>query len=169
MIREKLLEIHKVKRASTLFLKFNDSQSIKELVEIVKNQEKYPLEELSSWALTHLIKTEKAEIQKYYYEIVDTLFLSKNQSVLRNCMSILYQLEIINYRDGELLDLILNFIKDNNNKVALQVYSIYSLIQFVKKYPELLPEIKSVIEYKEMVSPSIKVAKNKFYNAIKKP
>ncbi len=122
-----------------------DQRKLDDLVQIVINQEEYPLSEYASYALTHLQK-QKTDLSKYQKQFIDTLFLSDNQSVLRNLTNILYQQELIDYRESELIDLLIGFVQDPSNKVALHVYSIYNLINYVYKYPELRSEILEVID-----------------------
>lgn len=121
-----------------------DSKKVDALVQITSNLEEYPLKEYASYALTHLQK-QGVDLSKYRKIFIDTLFKTDNQSVLRNLANMLYQMKPTDYRESELLDLLLSFLNDSKNKVALHVYSIYNLIHFVKKYPELEDEIRAVI------------------------
>ena len=119
---------------------------IEKLVKIISNLEEYPLKEMSSWILTHIAKSNPELIQPFYEKLVDILFITENQTVLRNCTNILYHLNPTEYKESELIDQLIQFIQNNNNKVALQVYSIYFITHFVKKYPELFEEVRSIIE-----------------------
>ena len=101
---------------------------------------------MSSWILTHIAKSNPELIQPFYEKLVDILFITENQTVLRNCTNILYHLNPTEYKESELIDQLIQFIQNNNNKVALQVYSIYFITHFVKKYPELFEEVRSIIE-----------------------
>jgi hypothetical protein len=53
----------------------------------------------------------------------------------------LVQLKIDDYKESELLDRLMEFVKDGENKVALQIYSIQLFIQYIQKYPELKDEL----------------------------
>ena len=119
---------------------------IEKLVKIISNLEEYPLKEMSSWILTHIAKSIPELIQPFYEKLVDILFITENQTVLRNCTNILYHLNTTEYKESKLIDQLIQFIQNNNNKVALQVYSIYFITHFVKKYPELFEEVRSIIE-----------------------
>lgn len=144
----------------------NDSAKIDALVQITKNLEEYPLKEYASYALTHLQK-QHVDLSPYRNTFIDVLFLTDNQSVLRNLSNIINQLPFDNYRESEFFDLLLSFIKNPTNKVALHVYSIYNLIHFAKHYPELIEEIRMVIHDKtEQKSPAYKVAVRNFEKAI---
>ena len=120
-------------------------KKLDELVELVINQEAYPISEYGSWILLHHSKYYPEQLRRYYNAFVDLVFNSKNQSVLRNVVNIIQRLGICEYRESELIDRLISFIRDAENKVALHVYSIYVLAQFVQKYPELKSEIQEVI------------------------
>ena len=49
------------------------------------------------------------------------------------------------YKESEFIDLLFNFILDKSHKVALHVYSMYVLANFIKKYPELKDEFLQTI------------------------
>jgi len=60
---------------------------------------------------------------------------------------------------------LLLFVADDTNKVALQVYAIYKLIQFTHKYPEIKTEIEALFALKEengnssaKIKPAMRVA-----------
>ena len=81
-----------------------------------------------------------------YNDLVDILFETDNQTVLRNVSNSLCELNITEYRESEFIDLLILFIQTFENKVALQVYSMRLLVLFCKKYLELIPEIMEVID-----------------------
>ncbi|MDX2361847.1 MAG: hypothetical protein QNK23_13645 [Crocinitomicaceae bacterium] len=146
-IREKILEIREGRNFAEFQTYFsNNPKEVKKLVQIITNQEPYPLEEYASWILVHLCKTQQAQVQPYYNDIVDAAFLSENQSVMRNTINIIYHLDITEYRESDFIDLLIGFIQSYQNKVAVQVYSMFVLINFIKKHPELKPEIMEIID-----------------------
>jgi len=95
--------------------------------------------------------------------LVDVLFETKNQAVLRSVTNCINQLQITDYRESDLIDLLLDFIKDYENKVAVQVYSIHVLRQFMRRYPELIPEVNEIIDFhSEGKSAAYQVARRRF-------
>lgn len=146
-IHELVLSIRQERDFKSKIAHFNSHPAdLDRLLEIIYAQEEYPLSEYASWILVHLTKYDPSLVQHHYESLVDLLFESKNQSVLRNITNVLKHLSITEYRESEFIDLLISFIQDANNKVALQVYSMYVLIQFVSIYPELKQEIIEIIE-----------------------
>ena len=144
-------------------------KKINELVDVIVNEEKYPYPEYGSWILIHIQKANPLFVEPFQNKLIDVILKSSNQSVLRNCCNILQSISKTDYREAELLDRIIDFIKSNDNKVALQVYSLYCLIPFVKAYPELKTELSSLVRLAvNERTPAYKVAVRKFLEWIKK-
>ena len=131
---------------------------LKELVNISCSDLPHPYPEYASWLLLNVCKKRHALIEPYIHQIIDRVLLSPNQSVLRNLTSLLNYFPVGSYREGELLDKLLEFIRNDSNKVALFVYAIYLLAKFTIKYPEIKPEILGVIENKQhTLTPAVRV------------
>lgn len=146
-VKERVLEIRK-ERNFEAFEKhlIQHPNELSQMVQLIFDQEEYPYAEYSSWILVHFAKKHPEKVIPFYEGLIDVLFKSKNQSVLRNVTNIIQSLSITDYRESDLIDLLIGFIQDYENKVALQVYSMYALIQFTKRYPELKNEIIEIIE-----------------------
>jgi len=144
-----------------------DPQKLKDLVQIVINGEEYPLQEYASYALTHLFK-QGYDLSEYQKDFIKIILSSENQSVLRNICLILSRSELSSFKESELMDRCIAFISDPKNKVALHVYSIYILIEFVQKYPELKGEFLDLIELNERgKTPAYFIAKRNFLSETK--
>lgn len=145
-IHEKILEIRTTFDKSAFVDYFVDRpKELDELMECIFKLEEYPFKEYASWILIHVSQSGKVDLTAYYTRLVDVLFKTADQTVLRNVTRSLHQFELTDYRESEFIDLLISFIQNYENKVALQVYSIYILSQFVKRYPELKEEITEII------------------------
>ena len=168
-IREKIRELRTTHDRKKYIQYFADNPNeIEELVQIILNLEVYPYKEYASWALTHLYKSHELNLEHYYIPFVDLIFKTDNQTVLRNIVNCLSHMRITDYRESELIDLLIGFVQNPKNKVALHVYSIYVLIQFVQKYPELKSEILEIIELNvEGKTPAYRIARRNFLEKTK--
>ncbi len=84
-------------------------------------------------------------------------------------MKILSALDIDEDLHGSIIDICCQFISDSSNKVALQIYSMYTLANLLKYYPELLPEMNALIElHSEEKSPAYAVGWRNFKKITKK-
>lgn len=165
-MKEKILEIREARDRKAFVEYFiEDPKKIDELVSFIFNLEEYPYKEYASWILMHIVQSKKIDVQYLYPSLVDLVFKTDNQTVLRNVTNCIYHLKITNYRESEFIDLLIGFIKNYETKVAVQVYAIYSLLQFVKTYPELKQEICEIIDFhSEGKTPAYMVAQKRFEN-----
>ena len=143
---------------------------IKGIIELIIKKEKYPISEYASWILTHTVKSNNQLLIPFQNELIDFILTENdNQSVLRNCTNVIHLLPLSSYKESELIERYINFIKNSDNKVALQVYSMQNLSRIVKKYPELKQELIAIIEmYYIERSAAYKAAVRNFIKAVKK-
>ncbi|TNF48127.1 MAG: hypothetical protein EP305_06265 [Bacteroidetes bacterium] len=136
-----------------------EPRNIPELVNVAISDLSHPYPEYASWLLIHISKEDTRLLIPFQEQLIDRILTSDNQSVLRNLVNTIQTLPLIDYRESELLNRLIIFISDDRNKVALFVYALYKLIQFVKKYPEIDFEIKSILSLKqEPLKPAMRVA-----------
>lgn len=163
-IREKILDF-RLSRDKKAFIQYftKDQEHLDAMLEHIWNLSEYPYKEYASWMFIHILQSGEIDGSPYYKRLVDTLFKTDDQTVLRNISVCLNQLKITSYKESDLIDLLIGFIQDGSNKVALQVYAIYLLIQFCEKYPELTQEIREIIELNsEGKTAAFRVAKRNF-------
>ncbi len=145
-IREKILEIRSAFDKPVFVNYFIERpKEFDKLMDCIFNLDEYPYKEYASWILIHVSKSGKLELQGYYTRLVDLLFITDDQTVLRNVTRSLHQFHVTDYRESEFVDLLISFIQNYENKVALQVYAMYILAQFIKRHPELKEEISQII------------------------
>jgi hypothetical protein len=141
---------------------------LEELARIACSDMKHPYPEYASWLLLNVCKKEKALIEPFLEQIIDRVLSTSNQSVLRNLTNILNFFPISKYREGELLDKLIQFIKNDSNKPALFVYSIYVLAKYTLKYPDIKSEILGIIENKQnALTPAIRIGIRNYHSLTK--
>jgi hypothetical protein len=77
---------------------------------------------------------------------------------------------LTDYRESDVLDALIAHLKNEEDKVALRVYSLYKLTEFVKRYPEIKTEIDAVLELIQdnPMSPFMKVGIRHFKEMCRK-
>jgi len=159
------LEDFRATRDIPKFTKYflEDQKRFEGLLKCIYDLESYPFAEYGSWLLVHIIRGKKVDARALYNPLLDTLFKTENQTVMRNIAICLHEIGVQEYRETELIDLCLGFINDASNKVALQLFSIHLLGQFCAKYPELIGEVREVILINaEGKTPAYKVGMREF-------
>lgn len=135
-----------------------DKSNLVKLIETSRSQLAHPYPAYASWMISNISKVKPDLLFEFQDQLVDLVLTSSNQSVLRNSVQTLINLPLPDHREGELLDRLLQFIKDDSNKVALFVYSIYLLAKFTLKYPEIKQEIQAIIGSKpENMKPAMRI------------
>ena len=102
--------------------------------------------EYASWIMVHLSKTEKIDLIHFQNKLIDFLFINENESVRRNILNVQKHLGITTYKECQFIDLLISYIQNYEEKVAVQVYSIQILVSFAKKYPVLKTELLEIIK-----------------------
>lgn len=139
-------------------------EQIPDLVELALGSKKAPLPAHASWLLIHLAKADWTLLASNEHAFIDHFLVSTNQSILRNLLVTLLEFPLTDYREGEVLDALIAHLKNEEDKVALRVYSLYKLAGFVKLYPEIKTEIDAVLELiqENPMSPAMKVGIRNF-------
>ena len=164
-----LIQKHaKSKDFISLYTRFIDqSEYLNDLIEVAASDLKHPFPEYASWLVLHIAKNKPIVLQPFQKKIIDRILTSRNQSVLRNLIYSNHLIGKTSYQEGELLDYLIEAIRNENNKVALQVYALYSLLPFIKDYPELKSEIDAILQIKqEPLKPAMKVAIRNFHRSL---
>ncbi len=147
VVKDRIIRFSKernVKLEVEYFLAHEDQ--LLDFIELLKSDPNYPYPEYGSWLLCHLVKADNELVSKYKSELIQLLHTSENNSLLRNLMNVLNTLPFNESENSVLLDRCLSFIQESSYKVALQVYSIYYLVNYIKVYPELKGELLQMIE-----------------------
>ena len=139
-------------------------EQIPDLVDLALGSKKAPLPAHASWLLIHIAKADWTLLAPYERAFIDHFLQSTNQSILRNLLVSLLEFPLSEYRESELLDALILHLKNEENKVALRVYSLYKLTEFVRRYPEIKVEIDAVLEIiqENPMSPFMKIGIRNF-------
>jgi len=166
-VQEQILAFRWGRDKSAYIKYFTDQpERLEELLDCIYRLEAYPIKEYASYILTHILKSKAISGLPFYNDLADVLFKTDNQSVLRNVLNCLNQIGIQEYRESELFDLLIGFIEDASNKVALQVYSIRWIIKLCEKHPDLISEVIDIIHLnKEGKTAAYKIAVGDFERA----
>lgn len=145
-------------------------EQIPDLVELALGSKVAPLPAHASWLLIHLAKADWSLLASYEHAFIDHFLVSTNQSILRNLLVTLLEFPLTDYRESEVLDALIAHLKNEEDKVALRVYSLYKLVEFVKLYPEIKTEIDAVLELiqENPMSPAMKVGIRNFEKTCRK-
>jgi hypothetical protein len=109
--------------------------------------DEYRVVQRAAWPIGLLAEAQPQLLQKHLPLLVSLLRKpSLHNAVRRNITRILQYLQIPEELKGEVMDACFSFICDVQEKAAVKAFSLTILEQLSEEYPEILPEIITVIE-----------------------
>ncbi|MFN5984549.1 MAG: hypothetical protein ACK479_13865 [Fluviicola sp.] len=107
-------------------------------------EEEYPFPEYSSWIAVHFFS--KNGMKESEYELLWKTFVNtENHTVQRNTLNALLSTQFPLSENGEVLDRIFQLISKPQTLPA-NLFAGFNVLEkhYLKKYPELLPELKAI-------------------------
>ena len=124
----------------------NDKKRFAELMKLFFEGE-YRTTQRAAWPMSNCVRAHPELINPYFKKLLDKLANPKEgDSVLRNTVRLLQDVDIPEKFHGKLMTLCFDFIQSNDTAVAIKAFSLTILKNLSKKYPEIIPEVKSIIE-----------------------
>lgn len=118
----------------------------KELMQCFLSNE-YRIAQRAAWSVSWAAQKNSELIQPYIKNLVEQL-QSKDvhDAVIRNSVRILQQINIPEHLHGELMNSCFEFIESPLTPVAIKAFSLTTLFNLSKRYPEIKNELKLIIE-----------------------
>lgn len=117
-----------------------------ELVHLFTTDE-YRVVQRAAWPIGSIVQTQPQLLKKHLPLFVQLLRKpGLHNAVRRNITRILQYMQIPEELKGDVMDCCFDFISDPQETAAVKAFSLTVLDQLAKEYPEILPEIITVIE-----------------------
>lgn len=148
-------------QAKTFLTDFKSSRNFAEVIPLlVKDEalrfaifekiecEEYPYPEYASWIAVHFYEKHPELMTKSQFDsMVSVLVRTKNHSVQRNLSNALVYSPFDCSENGELLDVLIDFLHQSEALPALKYHALRMIEQhFLPAYPELMRELKTLFE-----------------------
>lgn len=101
----------------------------------------------AAWPVSYCVDTHPALIKKHWKELVG--YLNKpnlHAAVKRNSIRLMQDIEIPENHHGEIMNTCFKFLESPTEALAVKVFSMTVLCNLAKEYPEIIPELKLLIE-----------------------
>lgn len=141
---ESVLYLKETRNMKAIYRLTLERKFVEEILLLSKRTD-YPFPEYSSWFMAHLAKDHPKRVVKFSELMIDIWLSSTNPGLHRNMLKALTLLPFTEYRDGEMLDKLLFYLKDLDTKVAVKVYALTYLENFLSEYPEIFNEIEGIL------------------------
>ena len=146
-LREQILSEHSKSNTSKIIKWIGNSQQrFDELFNLFLHDE-YRVVQRAAWPLSYCVIEHPQLISKHFSKLIKNLHKKGiHDSVKRNTMRLLQDIDIPEKFHGEIMDICFKYISSITEAVAIKAFSLTVLQQLSKKYPEIKNEIKLIVE-----------------------
>ena len=146
-LREEILNEHsKVQCDKIVKWVGTDQKRIDELFHLFLHDE-YRVTQRAAWPLSYSVSAHPDFIKKRLGELIKNLHKPGiHDAIKRNTIRILQEIEIPERHQGEVMNICFEYVQSPTEAVAVKAFSLTVLGNLAKLYPEILPEIKLLIE-----------------------
>lgn len=107
----------------------------------------YRITQRAAWPLSYCVRQYPELITPYFKHILDNLDKGNlHVAIIRNTMRMLQDVAIPKKFQGRVMNICFDFIQSPTTPIAVKAFSLTVLQNLSKDYPEILPEIKLIIE-----------------------
>ena len=146
-IKTALLKEHS-KRQCDAIVKWvgHDQKRFDELFDLFLHDE-YRVVQRAGWPISFCVEKHPELINKHFRDLLDNLGKKGiHDAVKRNTVRLLQHVSIPEKFHGEVMDICFRYISSPAEAVGIKAFSITVLQNLAKHYPEIINEIKLVIE-----------------------
>jgi hypothetical protein len=146
-IKTALLKEHSKKQTDAIVKWIgNDQERFDELFDLFLNDE-YRVVQRAGWPMSYCVEKYPELIKKHFARLLKNLNKKGiHDAVKRNTVRLLQYTPIPEKFHGEVMDICFRYISSPTEPVAVKAFSITVLQNLAKQYPEIINEIKLVIE-----------------------
>ena len=146
-LREQILKEHTKANCTAIVKWVGDSQKrFDELFDLFTTDE-YRVAQRAAWPLGFCVIDHPQLIKKNFARLLKNLNKPGiHDAVKRNTMRLLEKISIPEKFQGEIMNTCFEYICSPGEKAAVKAFSLTILERLSKHYPEILPEIKTIIE-----------------------
>ena len=146
-LREQLLKAHSRANCDKIVQWIgNDQPRFDELFGLFLNDE-YRVVQHAAWPLSYCVIAHPQLIKKHLTKLINNLDKTKiPAAVKRNTMRLLQDIEIPEKYQGKIMDACFKYISVPGEAIAVKAFSLTVLQKLAKQYPEIIPEVKLIIE-----------------------
>jgi len=146
-LRETLLKEHSKSQCEKIVTWVGNSQQrFDDLFQLFLNDE-YRVVQRAAWPMSYAAIAHPTLIEKNFEALVKKLKQpGQHDSVKRNGIRLLENIAIPEQWQGDIMNICFDFLNRPGEAVAIKAFSISVLGKMALEYPEIIPELKLVIE-----------------------
>ena len=146
-LREEILREHSKEHALQIAdYACESKQNFKELIRCFLDDE-YRLAQRAAWSVSWAARKKPGMVMPHIKDLVAVLKRKNvHDAVIRNAVRVLQEIEIPQKFQGEVMDACFHFLESPTTPVAVKAFSLTTLSNLLKSYPEIKSELKLIIE-----------------------
>ena len=124
----------------------NSQQRFDELFHLFLTGE-YRVTQRAAWPISYCVEMHPAFIKKNFTKLISNLQRpNRHNAVKRNTVRLLQYVDIPKKLQGRVMDICFGYVASPEEAVAVKAFSLTVLGNLAKLYPDIIPEIKLLIE-----------------------
>lgn len=124
----------------------NDQKRFDELFRLFLNEE-YRVTQRAAWPLSYCAIAHPSLMKNNFKKLVNNLKKPNlHDAIKRNTVRLLQSVSIPEKYEGEIMEICFKYILSPGEAVAVKTFSLTVLQKLAKKYPDIIPEVKLLIE-----------------------
>lgn len=101
----------------------------------------------AAWPMSYCVIAHPEFMRNNFHKLVKNLRKPNiHDSIKRNTVRLLQAIDIPEKYDGPVMEICFNYVESPTEAVAIKAFSLTILGKLAKKYPEISPEIKLLVE-----------------------
>ncbi|MES2848296.1 MAG: hypothetical protein V4685_04535 [Bacteroidota bacterium] len=146
-LREEILKEHSRAQRTKVVNWVGDSQQrFNELFFLFLNDE-CRVTQRAAWAVSYCVADHPVFIRSNFSKLLKNLQKPKlHDSIKRNSVRLLQHVDIPEKYQGEVMNICFQYLESPTEAVAIKAFSLTVLSNLAKQYPEIIPEVKLLIE-----------------------
>ncbi len=124
----------------------NSQQRFDELFNLFL-QDEYRVVQRAAWPVSYCVTAHQHFITKHWGRFIKNLQQTNlHDAVKRNSIRLMQDIEIPKKYQGQVMDICFKYLESPTEAVAIKAFSLTVLSKLAKQYPEIIPEIKLLVE-----------------------
>ena len=123
-----------------------DKKRFNQLFKLFLNEE-YRITQRVAWPLSYCAIAHPFLMQKNFEKLISNLQKPNlHDAIKRNTVRLLQTVDIPEKYHGSVMEICFKYVESPDEAVAIKAFSLTVLGRLAKKYPEIIPEIKLLVE-----------------------
>ncbi len=146
-LEQKLLKEHSREQCDKIVAWIgSDIKRFNELVQVFLNGE-YRLTQRAAWPLSYSAIAHPELMKDHYEKLISNLSRpGLHDAIKRNTIRLLQHVPIPEEQEGNIMQICFQYLESPDEAVAIKAFSLAVLGRLAKKYPEIISEVKLLIE-----------------------